>query len=47
MLGFPAYHWSRERRRQGKRPWGAALLGVVVLGVIGAVAVLAFLFVRR
>ena len=47
MLGFPAYQWTRERRRQGESVWSPGLIGVLLLGAVGVASMLAFLMAKQ
>ncbi len=46
MLSFPVYYWIRGRRQKGRPVWGAGLLGAVIVGILGAAAILAFMLAK-
>jgi hypothetical protein len=47
LFGVPIYFWMDDKRRRGEPVRVAPLIGLVLIGILGAAAALLFVLVRR
>ena len=46
LMGFPVYFLAKEKQRSGEKTRVVAVVGALVIGLMGAVAIWLFLFAK-